>query len=78
MITAFKLILFSAAGKIYTGSAQWLRDSKAGTSMRLSRKVLASLTPMKVRIGQNFVDGFTPLVVQQFCTDQLVNLLLLF
>lgn len=75
MVTLFTLTLFAGAGKI---SAQWLRDCKAGANMRCrSRKMLVSLKPLKVKFGQNFVDGLTPFVVQQFSTDQLVNLFLL-
>lgn len=78
LVTVFTLFFFSGAGMIYTGSVKWLRDCKSGETNRVNRKVLASLTPLKVRFGQNFVDGLTPLVLQEFCTVQMINLLLLY
>lgn len=78
MVMTFNLVFYSGAGKIYTGSVKWLRNCKMGENRRLNRKMLASFTQLKVRFGQNFVDGLTPLIFQQFCTMQMVNLLLLF
>lgn len=78
LVTGFTLVFFSGAGKIYTGSVSWLRDCKVGENCKVNRKLLASLTPLKFRFGQNFVDGLTPLVLQQFCIIQMANLLLLF
>lgn len=79
IVTVYGFVLISGAGKIYTGSLKWLRDCRAGNENdRIKRRLLASLTPLKVRFGQNFVDGFTPLILQQFCTVQLANLLLVF
>lgn len=77
-LIVFSLISFTAAGKIYTGSVTWMRGCKAGEGNRVNRKVLASLTPLRVRFGQNFVDGLTPLILQQFCTIKMADLLLLF
>lgn len=78
IVTGFTLVASSGAGKIYTGTVKWLRDCKAGEDKRLNNKILASLTPLRVRFGQNFVDGLTPLVLQRFCTIQMADLLLLF
>lgn len=78
LVTGFTLAFFSGAGKINTGSGKLLRACKAGENRTETKKVLATLIPLKVRFGQNFVDGLTPLILQQFCTIQMANLLLLF
>lgn len=78
IVTGFTLVFFSGPGKIYSGSVKWLRDCKAGENRGVNRKVLASWTPLKIRFSKNFVDELTPLILQQFCTIQMVNLLLVF
>lgn len=39
--------------------------------------MLKSLGPLKIQFGNNFVEALTPLVVQEFCVQQTISLLLL-
>lgn len=42
------------------------------------KRFIKSLSPLKVCIGQvNYVDNFTPLVMLQFCFDQIFNLMVM-
>lgn len=78
VVIGYNLVFVTGAGKIYGGSVKWLRVCKGEENMRVNRKILASMTPLKVRFGQNFVDELTPLKLQEFCTIQTLNFLLLF
>lgn len=75
------LILFSGAGRIYGKSCEWLvlvKNGKIGDIQNnVGRKVLKSMPPLRVWFSGNFVDRLTPLVIQQFCMLQTMNLLLL-
>jgi hypothetical protein len=72
----FTVATFSFAAKINTMSNQWIKDSKPKCKRKLERRMRKSLMPLKLYFGNNFVDGLTPLVIQDFCARQTASLLL--
>lgn len=71
-------ILFcTAAGVIFRTSGAYLRDMKGVVKDKVGMRLLKSFAPLKVRFGSNFMDELTPLVIQQFCSIQTMNMLLL-
>lgn len=79
--TGFNLLLFSAAAKIYTFTNKWLYSIKFGGFDRKSYKfwhrVHKSYRPLKVNFSNNFVDTLTPLVIQEFCANSTLSILVL-
>lgn len=72
------MILFTAASNTYEGSSRLLRKWKwSQKHSPYTRKVLASLTPLKFKFGDNFVERTTPLVIQDFSIQNTVTGLLL-
>ncbi|OXA41131.1 hypothetical protein Fcan01_23994 [Folsomia candida] len=80
-------MLFIFAGKVYSNSVTWLgmrtrvvaKMERGGSNVerKVERKFLKSLAPLKLWFGSNFMDTLTPLVIEQFCILQTINLLLL-
>ncbi|OXA41637.1 hypothetical protein Fcan01_23883 [Folsomia candida] len=81
IIATFAVIKFQhvmpAAGATYRTSCYYLKSLKGMVNNSLETKLLKSYTPLKIRFGSNFMDELTPLIIQQFCTMQTINLLLL-
>ncbi|OXA40373.1 putative AC9 transposase [Folsomia candida] len=71
------VIYCTAAGVVYEKSETYLKGLKGLVRGKEERKMLKSYTPLRVRFGSNFMDRLTPLVIQQFCAIQTMNLLLL-
>lgn len=73
-LTIFSMLTFTSAAKVNTLSDSWLKKQSFDRSH--DRKVLNSLIPLKLEFGNNFVEGLTPLVVQEFCVRQTASLLM--
>ncbi|OXA48557.1 hypothetical protein Fcan01_16209 [Folsomia candida] len=79
------LVWFGGAGLVYSKSKAWLRKMRMQVGnvnidmdgIMVTRKLLKSMCPIKVWFGTNFVDELTPLIIQQFCTLQTIDFLLL-
>lgn len=63
---------------VYGKSCKYLMGMKGKVKGKAEMKLLKSYAPLKVRFGGNFMDQLTPLVIQEFCSVQTANLLLLF
>ncbi|OXA45007.1 hypothetical protein Fcan01_20145 [Folsomia candida] len=72
----FTVLTFSAAGKVYAASQDWIAKSKTGERKKYGRKFHYSLIPLRLQFGRNFVEPLTPLVVQEFCIRQTISFLL--
>ncbi|OXA54724.1 hypothetical protein Fcan01_11035 [Folsomia candida] len=74
-------VVNTLAAAVNTNSSNLLVDLNQelrGFSVRSSfRKELKASRPTKIQFGQNFVDKGTPLVIENFCFNQTVSLLLL-
>lgn len=73
------IILFelTIAGFVHAKSNQLLNSwEKVGRKSGI-RMSIKSLTPLKVRMGSNYVDKFTALVVLDFCVSQTASLLMM-
>lgn len=73
------VLLFSGSGVVNRKSAEAVKvmQMRVGPKGKIERKVIASLTTVKVWFASNFVDSCTPLIIQSFCASQTMNLLLL-
>jgi hypothetical protein len=72
------VLFFTGAKQVFSNSGEWLdkMQRKHGKN-KVQRRVLKSMLPLRVWFGSNWVDRMTPLVIQDFCSIQTVNLLLL-
>lgn len=75
----FGLAISTFASTIYVKSEGWIRNVKprSGKNARYLRRVHKSFRPLRLELGNNFVDGMTPLVMQEFCISQTASLVLL-
>ncbi|OXA55079.1 hypothetical protein Fcan01_11342 [Folsomia candida] len=77
----FTIVIFTAAARVYTGSEnllkKWERKFPHVQRKYVMRKTFISFPPLKVRMGGNFVEAFTPLVVQDFCVRTTASMLML-
>lgn len=80
IVAVTELIFYTGCSKIYGNSLSWLSCVKSGGMKmnKVERKMVRSMQPLRIWFGSNFVDELTPLVIQNFCTDQTVSVLLLF
>lgn len=70
--------VFTAASHVFINSLELLSTWKTRWQTRGEvRKSLRSLTAIKIRFGNNFVDNSTPLVIQDMCTRQTATSLLI-
>lgn len=51
--------------KFFQGSTKWSRS--------FVKRMIKSLTVLKIKFGANFIDRGTPLIVQNFCITRLCN-----
>lgn len=72
------LLFFTGAQKIHTESQKWLKEMGRIDGNKMNRRKLRSMAPLRIWFGNNYVDYLTPLVIQQFCSIQTMNLLLLY
>jgi hypothetical protein len=76
--TFVDVLFLTGAKQVYVKSYEWLSKMRRIHGMdRIRRRVLKSMLPLRVWFGNNWVDRTTPLVLQQFCSIQTTNLLLL-
>lgn len=71
-------IFFTVASKAYIESRKWLADMKNIAKGKFSRRLYKACKPIKVSFLNNFVDAFTPLVIQELCISQVVNFTMTF
>ncbi|OXA47361.1 hypothetical protein Fcan01_17728 [Folsomia candida] len=74
------LIIGTLAGQINLTErvlADMKRQLKRYAVRSWYRKELLACAPLRIKFGQNFIDKGTPLVIEDFCFDQTVNLILL-
>lgn len=76
--TILNVMYCTGAGMVYGKSCKYLMGMKGKVKGKAEMKLLKSYAPLKVRFGGNFMDQLTPLVIQEFCSVQTANLLLLF
>jgi len=69
----------TVASKVFTESSSIIHEWKEGTPAwnRLRWRQMKALYPMRLRIGDNFIDRSTPLVAQNFVASQTAALILL-
>ncbi|OXA46128.1 hypothetical protein Fcan01_19255 [Folsomia candida] len=79
--TVVNLVINTLAAGVYTNSSMVLKNMTRGLEtfpFRSGfRRELIACQPTKVQFGQNFVDKGTPLVIENFCFNSTVSLLLL-
>lgn len=75
------LVIETMAAKVNTNSVKLLSalncELKSLPRRSKCRKALKACTATRIQFGQNFVDKGTPLVIENFCINQTVSLLLL-
>lgn len=77
-VLIFNMLVFTGAGRVYLFSQTWIQKlAKTFPFSKLKTKTLKSFKPLRVEFGSNFVDPLTPLVIQHFCVNQTVSLLVL-
>ncbi len=71
------ILLFSGAKKAHIQSEKWLLKMwELNRKDKIQRRVVKSMLPLRMWFGSNWVDRMTPMVIQQFCSIQTSNLLL--
>lgn len=76
------VFVYSVASWVYSKSIKVLRAYArhtvkfSGRKSRLAREIKACAV-LKIKFGSNFIDNGTPLVIQDFCMNQTVSLLLI-
>jgi len=63
--------------KLYTKSDELLWQWRRISRDRVRRREIKPLYPVRLRVGDNYVDRMTPLVAQDFIANQTVSLILL-
>ncbi|XP_035711826.1 uncharacterized protein LOC118437130 [Folsomia candida] len=75
------LVIETIAAKVNTNSVKMLselnNELKSFSAKSKYRKELRACTATRIQFGQNFVDKGTPLVIENFCINQTVSVLLL-
>ncbi|OXA48029.1 hypothetical protein Fcan01_17223 [Folsomia candida] len=75
-IFATTMFYFSIAAQVYRMSKDWIKRQLRVLQKKEGRR-LQSLMSIRIEFGNNFVETLTPLVVQGFCINETVSLLLL-
>lgn len=72
------MVFETFAAQLLTKSAKQCGDWKMEKNLsKVNRKAIISLQPMRIKMGNNFIDRSTALVTQDFCITQTVSLLLM-
>jgi hypothetical protein len=78
----FTFLIQVGVAKVYVRSRRWLNNlgnlENRDTPMKVWKRVVRPLQPIKVHFGTNFVDELTPLIVQDFCWSQTASLVLMY
>lgn len=81
--TIVNILVFTLASLVHNASRDILQKLgqkivtfRGGNEDRLRRKVKACAV-LKIKFGSNFIDQGTPLVIQNFCMTQTMNLILM-
>lgn len=75
-ITAFPMVLLTAASGINVKTAGWIQKVKGRSNSAYWTRVHRSLRVLRLEFGKNFEDKLT-MVIQEFCMRQTASLLLL-
>lgn len=78
----FQFCVLTGAAEIYKLSLKWKREWKGGRAQfwekgTLFRREVKSIRALKIEFADNFVDSLTPLIVQNFCWNQSISMILL-
>lgn len=76
-VLMLNVTIFSGCATVFKRSRRWLAKVKGEKMSKMNKKMLVSMIPLRVWFGESFIDGITPLVIQEFCSLQTMNLLLL-
>lgn len=76
-VFSFNMVLFTGSGKLRGKSASHLDWLKGKARGKMEKRFVKSLAPLKIKFGSNFVDELTALVIQDFCSVQIMNCLIL-
>ncbi|OXA49376.1 hypothetical protein Fcan01_15930 [Folsomia candida] len=75
------MLIFTLASWVYNSSVKVLRKLDMTilqyTRKSVIRKQWKSCGRLKIKFGSNFIDGGTPLVIQNFCLNQTMSLILI-
>lgn len=79
------LVEFSTAGFLHERSASLVEIYKTQSMVghgnnkvkKVTKMTAQSLAPLKIRMGMNYVDKFTPLVILNFCVSESVSLIMI-
>jgi hypothetical protein len=79
-VVIISFLLSSFGSKIYTTSVsmkdEWTQKARKRND-KLARRRAKSLLPVYIKLGGNFIDRTTPILIEDFCVNQTVSLLLL-
>lgn len=83
--TLFTVMVFTLASWVYNKSSRVLIKLGSGlnnipsssSQRKLMKRELRCCSVMQIKFGSNFVDAGTPLVIQNFCLNQTLSLLLI-
>jgi hypothetical protein len=74
------VLVSSFGSKIYTTSVsmkdEWIQRARKRKD-KLAKRRAKSLLPVYIKLGGNFIDRTTPILIEDFCVNQTVSLLLL-
>lgn len=75
------ILVFTLASWVFNSSVKYLKGVEKMTlqfrSQSLIRKQLKSCGTLKIKFGSNFIDNGTPLVIQNFCLNQTMSIILI-
>lgn len=75
------ILIFTLASWVFNSSTKSLKKLDLTTLQyarrSVVRKQLKSCGTLKIKFGSNFIDKGTPLVIQNFCLDQTMSLILI-
>jgi hypothetical protein len=68
----------TAAANVHTYSLELIRSWKVSARRsRIVRRQLMACAPLKIKVGTNYIDKLTPLVIMDFTISQTVSVLLM-
>lgn len=71
------MLFFSIGAQINGRSMSWLIQQRRVCKKKESRRKLRAMASLRIEFGNNFVEPWTPLVVQEFCINETVSFQLL-
>lgn len=74
------ILIITLASKVYSASQRLLslfEKTHQGRMSKFVRKELLACNVLKIKFGSNFIDNGTPVIMQNFCIDKTLSLILL-